>query len=123
MLAMRDLIKEATDRLHAVLLSAAMERDLRPGLVAGPDGSPESECAWAAFERSRMHETVNTIRAENGLGPIALEKVIEAEGAADGHSDYGRKFAYYCAEIALWENADTRPMSCGNAVSGNEEPS
>lgn len=98
---MRDLIQEATDRLHGVLISAAAERDLRPGLVAGPDGRPESECAWAAFERSRMHETVNEIRAENGLAPVPLEKVVQVEGLASGHADYARKFAFYCAELTL----------------------
>ena len=89
--------KAATDRLRATLASAQAERDQRPDLVDGPDGP---ECEWAAFERTRMHETVNAIRAERGLSALPVDDIVRVERQAVGHSDYSLKFAFYCAELA-----------------------
>lgn len=90
-------LKAATDCLRATLAAAQAERDERPDLVDGPDGP---ECEWAAYERARMHETVNAIRAERGLLPVPVEDVVRVERLAVGHSDYSLKFAFYCAELA-----------------------
>lgn len=90
-------LKAATDVLRATLAAAQEERPQRPDLVDGPDGP---ECEWAAYERNRMRETVNAIRAERGLPPVPVEDVVRVERLAVGHSDYSRKFAYYCAELA-----------------------
>lgn len=90
-------LKAATDVLAAVLARAQQERHQRPDLVDGPDGP---ECEWAASERDRMHETVNQIRAERGLPTVALDDIVRAERMAVGHSDYSRKYALYCAELA-----------------------
>lgn len=90
-------LKPATDVLRATLAHAQEERDQRPDLVDGPDGP---ECAWAAYERARMHEKVNEIRAERGLPAVPVEDILRVERQAVGHSDYSLKFAFYCAEIA-----------------------
>jgi hypothetical protein len=90
-------LKAATECLCASLTAAQEERDQRPDLVDGPDGP---ECEWVAYERTRMHETVNEIRTERGLPPLPVEDIIRVEWMAVGHSDYSSKFAFYCAELA-----------------------
>lgn len=90
-------LKAATDVLRTTLARAQDERGQRPGLVEGPDGP---ECEWAAYERDRMHEAVNTIRADRGLPAVQVEDIVRAERLTVGHSDYSRKFAFYCAELA-----------------------
>lgn len=90
-------LKAATDALRATLARAQEQRDERPDLVDGPDGP---ECEWAAYERARMHETVNAIRAEHGLTVVPVEDIIRVERQAVGHADYSLKFAFYCAELA-----------------------
>ena len=90
-------LKAATDCLLITLAAAQAERGQRPNLVDGPDGP---ECAWATYERTRMHEKVNEIRAERGLQPVPVEDILRVERQAVGHSDYSRKFAFYCAELA-----------------------
>lgn len=90
-------LKAATDVLRATLSAAQAERGQRPDLVDGPDGP---ECGWAAFERARMHDTVNAIRAERGLPAVPVEDIVRVERHAVGHSDYSLKFALYCAELA-----------------------
>lgn len=93
---MQTSLKAATDCLHATLIAAANEREKRPEFIDGPDGP---ECEWAAYERARMHETVNELRADRGLPAVPLEEIVRVERLAVGHSDYGRKFAFYCAEL------------------------
>ncbi|MGA4875798.1 hypothetical protein [Streptomyces lydicamycinicus] len=90
-------LKAATGVLRTTLARAQEERGQRPDLVDGPDGP---ECEWAAYERARMHEAVNAIRAERDLPAIPVEDFIRVEQLAVGHSDYSRKFAFYCAELA-----------------------
>lgn len=90
-------LKSTIDVLRATLASAQEERPQRPDLINGPDGP---ECEWAVYERARMYETVNAIRAERGLAPVPVEDVTRVERLAVGHSDYSRKFALYCAELA-----------------------
>ena len=90
-------LRAATDVLRATLAVAQEQRDQRPDLVDGPDGP---ECEWAAYERARMHETDNAIRADRNLPPVPIEDVVRVERLAVGHSDYSSKFAYYCAELA-----------------------
>lgn len=90
-------LKTATDVLRATLAAAQEQREQRPDLVDGPDGP---ECGWAAYERARMHEAVNALRADQGKLAVPVEDILRAERLAVGHSDYSRKFAFYCAEIA-----------------------
>ncbi|MFD8839748.1 spore germination YkwD domain-containing protein [Streptomyces griseofuscus] len=93
---MQTSLKAATDCLRATLAAAQEQRDQRPEVVHGPDGP---ECEWAAYERTRMHEKVNEIRAERGLPAVPVEDIVRVERQAAGHSDYSFKFAFYCAEI------------------------
>jgi hypothetical protein len=90
-------LKAATDVLRATLAAAQEERHMRSDLIDGPDGP---ECEWATYERARMHEIVNAIRAERGLAPVPVADVVRVERLAVGHSDYSLKFAFYCAELA-----------------------
>lgn len=55
---------------------------------------------WIAFERNTMHAAVNRERTRLGESPISLEAVERVERMACGHSDYSRKFALYCVELA-----------------------
>jgi hypothetical protein len=87
-----------TDLLHTTLAREQELRGLRPQLVDGPDGP---ECLWATYERNRMHEKVNDLRADLGLPALPLEDILRVERQALGHSDYSRKFAFYCAELAV----------------------
>lgn len=90
-------LKVATDTLHATLAAAQEQREQRPDLIDGPDGP---ECEWAAYERTCMHTTVNELRADRGLPPVPVEDIVRVERLAVGHSDYSRKYAFYCAELA-----------------------
>ncbi|MFF8932398.1 hypothetical protein ACF1AO_34610 [Streptomyces longwoodensis] len=90
-------LKAAADCLRATLAGAQEQREQRPDVVEGPDGP---ECEWAAYERIRMHEKVNEIRAERGLPAVPAEDILRVERQAVGHSDYSLKFAFYCAELA-----------------------
>jgi hypothetical protein len=91
------ILKATTDVLRATLAATQEERDRRPDLVEGPDGP---ECEWAAYERARMHETVNAIRSDRSLPPVSVDDIVRVERLAVGHSDYSSKFALYCAELA-----------------------
>ncbi|MFD8609754.1 hypothetical protein [Streptomyces sp. NPDC059631] len=91
-------LKAVTDCLRATLAASQEQRQQRPDLIEGPAGT---ECAWVSFERARMHETVNEIRAEHGLPPVPLEEILRVEQQAVGHSDYSQKFAFYCAELVV----------------------
>lgn len=92
------ILKDTTDHLYGILLKAMNQREQRFDLVPGPDGV---EFEWAAYERSCMHEAVNVLRASRSLDQLPIEEVIRVERTASGHSDYARKYAFYCAELAL----------------------
>jgi hypothetical protein len=55
---------------------------------------------WVAFEAAIMLHEVNAFRAERGKAPVDMTTLKKAEGGALGHSDYTRKFALYCLELA-----------------------
>lgn len=57
--------------------------------------------AWIIYERHVMLDAVNRARLEQGRSIITEEDVIQVERSALGHCDYSRKFALYCAELAL----------------------
>lgn len=56
---------------------------------------------WVAKERIAMLNAVNDIRAERGVSLLRLDDIARVEQMASGHSDYTKKFALYCAELAL----------------------
>jgi uncharacterized protein YkwD len=88
--------------VHSALIRAQSERGERQDMTYDPRGNPE--VAWAAYERAKVLEAVNQVRAEFHLPPVTAEDVFRAEQMAVGHSDYTKKFALYCAELALKEN-------------------
>lgn len=90
-------LRDLAGDFREILAAAQEKRGDRPDLVTA-DG--RLECAWAAYERSVMHEAVNRVRADTGLTPLPIEAVTRVENLAVGHSDYSRKFAFYCAELA-----------------------
>jgi len=60
------------------------------------------ELEWVIYEREVMLRAVNAVRSQMGLLIEAtLADVKRAEDCAVGHVDYSRKFALYCAELAL----------------------
>jgi hypothetical protein len=56
---------------------------------------------WILYERGVMLEAVNVIRLERDLPLVTLAEIEKVEALATGHVDYSRKFALYCAEMAL----------------------
>ena len=54
---------------------------------------------WQEYELFGMLTAVNDERAGLGKPPVAFPAVEMAERQAAGHSDYARKFPWYCAEI------------------------
>lgn len=64
-----------------------------------------SRSDWMEFERSTMLELVNEERRLRGLPVVALEDILWVETMAEGHADYSKKFALYCAEMATGVDA------------------
>jgi hypothetical protein len=54
---------------------------------------------WILAERLAMFEAVNARRALGGKPPVSITEIERVEQQAVGHSDYGHKFALYCAEL------------------------
>lgn len=81
-------------RMYDTLTTAQTERRHRQNIING-------ELEWVRHERQTMHTAVNQARAEHGKPPVPLNAVEHAEDLASGHSDYTRKFAFYCAELVF----------------------
>ena len=64
-------------------------------------GRSYQEVAWAVFEAKTMWDAVNWVRSSAGQPGVTLDDIWRVEGTAKGHSDYSRKFALYCTELAL----------------------
>lgn len=88
------------DRLLTRLIELSRQRGERDRLA------PSGEVAWMPYEREQMLAAVNIERAGRGLPPVGLGLVERVERMAVGHSDYGTKFALYCAEIVLDEKRE-----------------
>ena len=84
------------DKMHTTLTRAQQERHLRDEFVDG-------ELGWVAHERNVMLTAVNEARAAQALPPVPIAAIERVEGSATGHSDYTRKFAWYCAELVRQE--------------------
>lgn len=82
--------------MYRTLTRAQAERHLREDLVDG-------ELSWIRYERETMYAAVNRARAERFLPPLPIAAVERVEQQATGHSDHTKKFALYCAELALKE--------------------
>lgn len=54
---------------------------------------------WIEDERTVMLEAVNKRRTVAGKLPVSRSDVERVERSAVGHSDYGHKFAIYCADL------------------------
>lgn len=90
------------ERLHTVLCSTGKDRDKRQEMIDRPDGHGR-EAAWAVYEREQMLRTVNQERAKLRKQPLLIKEIEQVEQLAIGHTDYGEKFALYCAELVLQE--------------------
>lgn len=101
---------EVRQRMTQRFETLVKERPKRDHLVktqkSYPSGTTykETEFAWGPFERDGMLQTINEIRAQNGIEPATMVHVDRADRQAAGHVDYARKFVLYCAEIALGED-------------------
>jgi hypothetical protein len=87
---------EIREDLLRTLERAASQRKLRVDLVDGEPG-------WVGHERRVMHAAVNRWRCRLALPPVPLVEVERVERSAEGHIDYGSKFALYCADLAIGE--------------------
>lgn len=83
--------------MYRTLTRAQEERPDREDLV------DDYEPGWVLYERETMHSAVNQARADRSLPPVPIAAVKRVEQQAFGHSDYTKKFALYCAELALKE--------------------
>ena len=88
------------ERLYAVFCPLSKDRNKRQYMVDRPDRGGR-EPAWVAYERKMMHEAVNRERTERSKKPIDVVEIKRVELLALGHTDYGEKFALYCAELVL----------------------
>ena len=94
------MLRELQQRFLTTLSKAQDERPNKKAFVPSPDDKyPEPE--WVLYERETMLSLVNEQRAKDGKPPINREELLRAERTACGHVDYSRKFALYCAELAL----------------------
>ncbi len=89
-----------TDYLVSVLVEAQKRRreSAMQALVSTGEGS---ELRWVLHERVQMLKHVNKAREGIGRAPVTEDAVRAAERQAEGHSDYTRKWALYCADLIL----------------------
>lgn len=90
--------KKLLTALDEVFAKASSERKKRP--ICGPNFE---DSGWIVFERERMHEEVNRLRAQFGKGPVAIDRIKKAEQSAMGHSDYQHKLVLGCRDL-VWED-------------------
>ncbi len=62
--------------------------------------SSYADDGWIYAERRAMLDAVNAELSKARLPPVSIEAIERVERMAVGHSDYGSKFALYCAELA-----------------------
>ena len=100
------------DRMLAIFSLTAKDRSKRPDIVRVEKTLPftgrvivDHDPAWAIHEREVMLDAVNEERLQRGLQPATMTMIERADRQAGGHIDYARKFALYCTEIALGEDA------------------
>lgn len=76
--------------------------------LARAQSQRNSRSDWVEFERATMLGLVNEERRLRGLPGVSLEDILRVETMAEGHFDYSKKFALYCAEMAT--GADSRKI-------------
>ena len=81
------------DDFFNLLEKTAAERPKRPFFVGG-------EVEWVTHEREVMQAAVNAERRKANLPPLPMDMIRRVEETAMGHSDYTRKFALYCFQLA-----------------------
>lgn len=59
------------------------------------------DLSWISRELQVMLDAINTERTRRHLSPVTMETLQRRERLAQGHIDYSRKVALYCAELAL----------------------
>jgi hypothetical protein len=88
--------RAALDHLLDTLRAAQEQRSLRQDYSG-------DEPAWVTYEREVMTDEVNKLRSRRGRYPISIDEVARKERMACGHIDYTKKYALYCAELAVIE--------------------
>lgn len=97
------------EEFHTILIRAAKSRPERGGWVDDLcEPWPRQQPQWVLYERQQMLEAVNVERLTRGLESASESDVKRVEQMAEGHTDYGSKFALYCTELALGET-EIRP--------------
>lgn len=56
---------------------------------------------WHTYEMLTMMRNVNRVRYHKDEPLVSLEEIEAVEQQAAGHVDYTKKFALYCAELAV----------------------
>ncbi|PRX91943.1 hypothetical protein [Allonocardiopsis opalescens] len=80
------------------LTEVATRRDERPDLETRHG---RTEPGWVWFEAETMLRLLNNERTERGLPLASVRDVMRLESMAAGHVDYTKKYALYCAELAM----------------------
>src|SRR5690349_13820024 len=89
-----------TDYMFGVLVEAQKRRH-EPAMQELVSLGEVSELRWVLHERAQMVRHVNKAREGLGYPPVSEDAVHAAERQAEGHSDYTRKYALYCADLIL----------------------
>ena len=89
-----------TDYLFGVLVEEQKRRH-EPAMQELVSLGEVSELRWVLHERAQMLRHVNKAREGVGRAPVSEAAVRSAERQAEGHSDYTRKWALYCADLIL----------------------
>ena len=85
------------DKFYRVLTWVQKDREFLPMEFAGTDVNPY----WNTYEILVMQREVNSTRKTNNMPLVNYSDVRQLELQASGHVDYTKKFALYCAELAM----------------------
>jgi len=96
---MRSPIPRLADAFFMGLEEQCKLRKERKGYAHDENG--KSELEWITREREFMLQQVNIERARLFKPAKMMADIRRVEIMAQGHIDYTRKFAIYCAELVL----------------------
>lgn len=96
-MAMTTYDRPPFEEFHGLLREAQHDRELLPIGFSRGHTTPY----WNTWEMLTMMREVNVLRKNAGKLLVTWEEIQAAEQQACGHFDYTKKFALYCAELAV----------------------
>lgn len=95
-------LSKTQEHFQKVLAKAQKERAKRQNSIPHTNylGVKSFTLEWIIFEIQTMTDAVNQLKQSNGdTNLVTFADVERVEAQACGHSDYSRKFAFYCSEL------------------------